>query len=206
MAEESPRMKWPFPEEDDDPWFEVYQDQIRAMDASAFAAREDRNLIFTGGGLISWDAGGPGLTWTQNFQLLSPTTGFFSRILPNTLDPADGQMIRFTIVRAPGSNRNVNAEVSNVVQATNDSYILGIRIGTAFFFRNGFAILDGVSILGDDLFAGGGGAIGIGGFDRVPPNKVVTIPEDGHVVVSGGMIIEGGLVLNGGSLALLGGD
>ena len=199
MSELSPRMEWPFPSENEDPWYPSYEDQIRAMDASGFASREDRNLVLSGGGTLTWNTA-TGLTWTEAFRVWSPSTGFYSLLQPNTLLPADAQCIRSEIVRAPGSNRSVAAEVAPIMQNTDNSYVLGMRSGTNFIFRNGVVIQNGVTIDAEDLFGGGG--VENFSYKVVPAGRTVTVPENQQMVVSGGIDIDGELILNG-ELALI---
>ena len=51
----SPKMGWNFPEEDQDPFYDDFEDMVNAMDASGTAAREDRNIVLMGGGEFSFD-------------------------------------------------------------------------------------------------------------------------------------------------------
>lgn len=190
----SPRMEWPFPSENEDPWYPSYEDQIRAMDASGFAAREDRNLILSGGGTLTWNTT-TGLTWTAPFNVWSPSTSFFSQLQPNTLLPANGQCIRSEIVRAPGSNRSVAAEVAPIMQNTDNSYVLGMRTGSSFVFRNGVVIQNGTTIEAEDLFGGGG--VENFSYKVIPSGKSVTIPQNQQMVVSGGFTLNGELILEG---------
>jgi len=203
VAELSPRMEWPFPSENEDPWYARYRDQIRAQDASGFASREDRNLVLTGGGTLTWSTT-TGLTWDSPFLVWSPSTSFFTQLVANTLLPTNGQIIRAEIVRAPGANRNVAAEVANIAANTNDSLVLGLRSGTNFVFRNGFIIKNGTTITAEDLFSGGGGAAGGENFSYkvVVLGNSVTVPENQQMVVSGGITIDGELNLDG-ELALI---
>lgn len=156
MPEFSPRMNWPFPSREEDPWWDKFVAFVRSTDASSFAAREDRNLIMSGGGTLTWDAGS--LTWTEPFRVFSPSTGFFTLITANTLAVADGQVIRAEIVRHPGQNNSVAAEVAAFAQNTDNSVVIGLRRGDYFYFRTGQAIAAGTSIDSDDFFTGGGGA------------------------------------------------
>jgi len=193
-------MLWPFASENQDPWHDAYVDQIRAQDASGFAAREDRNIILAGGGTLTWSTV-TGLTWTDSFLVWSPSTGFFSRLVPATLLPLAGQIIRAEITRAPGQNVNVSAEVANIALNTDNSLVLGLRHGTSFIFRNGTIIKDGTTIEAEDLFSGGGGEDHFS-YKVVVTGKSVTVPENQQMVVSGGITIDGELVLDG-ELALV---
>lgn len=200
MADLSPRMLWPFASENQDPWHDAYVDQLRAQDASGFAAREDRNLILAGGGTLTWNTV-TGLTWTSAFLVWSPSTGFFSVLVPSTLLPLAGQIIRAEITRAPGQNVNVLPEVANIALNTDNSLVLGLRSGTNFIFRNGALIKNGTTIEAEDLFGGGGGDDNFS-YKVVVVDKSVTVPEHQQMVVSGGFTLDGELILDG-ELALI---
>jgi hypothetical protein len=193
-------MLWPTPSLDTDPWFDAYEDQVRAQDASGFAAREDRNLILAGGGTLTWNTL-TGLTWTDAFLVWSPSTGFFSRLVASTLLLLDGQIIRAEITRAPGQNVNALPEVANIALNTDNSLVLGLRVGTNFIFRNGALIKNGTTIDAEDLFSGGGGDENFS-YKAIIVDKVVTVPENQQMVVSGGITIDGELILDG-ELALI---
>ena len=156
MAEHSPRMDWPFPTREENPWWEKFVAFVRASDSSVFAAREDRNLIMSGGGTLTWDTGN--LTWTEPFRIFSPSTGFFTLVAATTLAVADGQVIRAEIVRHPGQNNSVAAEVATFASNTDNSLIIGLRQGDYFYFRSGQAIANGTSISSESFFGGTGGA------------------------------------------------
>lgn len=200
MAEHSPRMDWPFPSAEEDPWYERFVSFVRSADASGFASREDRNLMFFGGGTITWSGGS--LTWTEPFRVFSPSTGFSTLIAATTLALTDGQVIRAEIVRHPGQNNSVAAEVAGFANNTDNSLLLGTRQGTTFYFRSGQAILDGVTIESEDLFAGGAQGADNFSWKIVPEEEVVTVPEFQQMVVEGGITIDGELILDG-ELALI---
>lgn len=202
MAEPTPRMFWPLVEENEDPWFESFRSFVRAQDASGFAAREDRNAILTGGGTLTWDAAGSGLTWTQPFLIWMPSTGFFTRLVAATLAPEDGQIIRSTLTRAPGQNVNAAAVVANIAENTDNSFVLGLRSGTNFVFRNGLTIKDGTTISAEDFFSGGGGGDENFSYKVIPVGESVTVPVNQQMVVSGGITVDGELILDG-ELALI---
>ena len=70
----STRMGWAYPSENQRPWFDAFEDFVGAVDASGFAAREDRNAILSDGGTIGWSAGTSTLTWSSSIMILSAAT------------------------------------------------------------------------------------------------------------------------------------
>lgn len=200
MPEFSPRMIWPFPSREEDPWWDKFVAFVRSADASSFASREDRNLIMSGGGTLTWDSWS--LTWTEPFRVFSPSTGFFTLIAANTLAVADGEVIRAEIVRHPGQNNSVAAEVAAFAQNTDNSLILGLRQGDYFYFRTGRAIADGAIVDAEEFWSGGGAGNDNFSWKVVPDDEVVIVPEFQQMVVEGGITIDGELILDG-ELALI---
>ena len=47
------KMAWPYPTENQDPWWDAYVSLMTAMDASGFASREDRSIVVMEGGRIT---------------------------------------------------------------------------------------------------------------------------------------------------------
>ena len=200
MPEFSPRMSWPFPSREERPWFDAFVNLLRSMDASGFASREDRNIILSGGGTITWNTT-TGLTWTTSFRVFSPSTGFFTLLAPTTVALADGEVAKFDVVRAPGQNRSVAVTAAPYADNTDNSMLLGMRVGDSFFFRSGQAINNGTSIADEDFFSGGGGS-GSFSWKLIPADTSVTVPENQQMVVQGGITVLGELVLDG-ELALI---
>jgi len=145
MSETSPRMLWPFPSEDDNPWFPTFQSMIAAMDASCFASREDRNLLMMGGGTITWD--GSVLAWSAPIEILSPNTGLLNQIPAGNVTLADGQVARGNVSRALGANASMAVAAAGFAASTDNSIVVCIRRGTSLYWRNGLLMLAGDSVL-----------------------------------------------------------
>ena len=144
----TPRMNWPFPNEDQEPWYEALANFAASLDVSGFASREDRQLILIGGGTITWDAGTSTLTWTEVIRVISPISGFLLSIAAGSVTIADGQVLYATLVRAPTRNLTVEATVENQVPQSDSAYLLAARVGDDIYWRNGTAMGDGDSISG----------------------------------------------------------
>lgn len=155
MAETSPRMGWPYPSENEQPWFEIFEDFIRALDASAYAGREDRNLILMGGGTVSWD--GTTLSWSEPIEVLSPNTGLLAQIPAGSISPNDGQVVRGDIPRAIGINTSMALGLASFAANNNNSILFAIRRGTRVYWRNGLLMESGDSVDGLGAKQGGGG-------------------------------------------------
>lgn len=144
----TPRMNWPFPNENQDPWYVALENFAKALDASGFASREDRQLILIGGGTITWSVTGSLLQWSAPIRVISPISGFLLTVAAGAVTIEDGQALFVSLVRAPTMNRTVEARVENQVPQTDLAYILAARVGNNIYWRNGLSMGDGDSMSG----------------------------------------------------------
>lgn len=143
MALRSPRMKWPFPEQGQDPWFDAFQSMVNALDASGYASREDRQIFIGQGGTLCWNAQTSVLNWSAPIVLFAPITGFQWQIPAGTAIIQDGQLAYVNLVRAPASNLNLNLVVANQVPSSDVAMLICIRAGDRLYFRDGHILLNG---------------------------------------------------------------
>jgi hypothetical protein len=150
-------MQWPVPGENLDPWFDSFTDLMNEVDASSYAAREDRNIICMGGGLFTFNAGTGVLAWAGLIQLLSANVGFLWQIAAASVVLEDGEMMFVDLPRAPTDNVTLVAQVASNLSAVVDgdaALVICIRRGGTIYFRQGDILLDGESIA---VFETGGG-------------------------------------------------
>lgn len=188
MTANSPRMGWPYPAREDDPWYDGFEDFVQADDASGFAHREDRNLFITGGGTLSWDAGTGVLTWTEAIQLVSPTTGFLLSIAADSVTIENGEVLYATLVRQALEARTLTKAIATSVPSNDNAFMLCVRIGNNLHWRNGLVMPSGSSVIGVG-FSGSGISLSIetGRFDYVqegPPVEEVV----GQWMLDGNMV------------------
>jgi len=148
------KMLWPFPAEDQDPWYETFASMVSAMDASAYAAREDRQLLLGGGGIISFDASSGLLTWSADFEIFSTISGFLLSIPAGSVTLADGQMAYTVVTRSPTQDLTLGFTVADTAPSTDGALVFVFRRGSAVYWRNGAKIDDGIP---GDIFAGSAG-------------------------------------------------
>lgn len=158
MANQTPRLKWPYPNKDLDPWYDAFEALVKAIDTSTYTTREDRNIILSKGGSFTFNAGANTISFTDEIDVFSALEGFHISVkgtgsAPYTITINDGQIMYFTTVRAPTGNTQVLAQVSSTVPNTDDALILAVRRGTKMYFRDGKIISDGETV---DLFESGG--------------------------------------------------
>jgi len=147
-------MIWPFPAKDVDPWFETFDAMVDAMDASGYAAREDRHITFAQGGVFTFDATTNVLAWDGTLELLSPIAGFRNDVPANSPTGViirEGEALYVNVVRNPVSNVSLTTFVAPTVPNTDDAMIVCIRRNNACYFRNGARIVDGEA---KGIFAG----------------------------------------------------
>lgn len=154
----SPRLNWPYPDQNENPYYTTFMSMVESMDATGYANREDRSLLITKGGDFSWDSTSGVLSWAATLEIASPVSGYLLSISPGSVTLLDGQVWAVTITRAPQDSLTLTSYVSNTIPNTDDDYLIAIRNGTSVYFRNGQALGDGKS---GSVFDGGVAPLGM---------------------------------------------
>jgi len=144
-------MAWPYPSREEDPWWDSFESFVQAVDGSGFAHREDRSLIFSGGGTVTWTLGTKTLAWSAAIQISSPIGGFLLSIPAGSVILDDGQVFYTTLVRQPLQNRTLTPGSAQRLPQTPDgdnTIAIAVRIGNTIYFRTGLAIGPGGSAPG----------------------------------------------------------
>ncbi len=159
------RMGVPYPNADEDPWYDSFVAAMAAIDGSLFAAFEDRNLFVTHGGTVSWDATTSSLVIGSTLYVTVPSTGQRQSLAAATWGLADGEMLVVFISRGATAASSLTGSVAPSVDPADAALVLAIRAGNKVYFRNGRVLETGDSaeIFEGETGAGGGG----GGTDRV---------------------------------------
>lgn len=217
----TPRIGLPVPEEDQDPWFEAFLAFALGLDASIYAAREDRNIFLHGGGTFLFNLLTGALQWSATIVMTDAITGFLWQLPAGTVTLQDGQYLYVDVVRAATANRPVTAAVGFQVPNSDAATAIAVRIGNNIYFRNGRILYAGSSatVLEFETTAGGGGGstnritgqtttfLGDGDFGYIAANNtwakaqsdstlakaLVEGANDGTV---GAMLLPGNVVLN----------
>ncbi len=188
----SNRMNWPFPAEDQDPWFDSFNNMVTAMDASAHASREDRNIFMGKGGTFSWSSGSPGtLTWDETLEIYSPISGFRFNLTAQSVFLEDGQLFYVDLIRSPTNNITLSPVVASSIPPSDNAFAIAIRRGDEVYFRFGTKLADGDSF---PIFEGGGASVAPDIYERhatfaVPDGSSATIESTvGTVIFPGGIV------------------
>lgn len=160
MSDSTPRMAYPYPSRDEDPWYDSFLTFTLALDAAGYAHREDRSIMYTGGGTLSWTLGTSTFTWTDTMQILSPIGGRRISISANSIVVAEGQVVYTTLTRQPLENLTASLSVGNQLPSSNMVVALAIRYGGVLYFRTGISLSDGDTAAGLSPVPGGGGGGG----------------------------------------------
>lgn len=177
------KMMWPFPAIDQDPWYESFSSMVSAMDASGYAAREDRQLLLGGGGIVEFTSSSGLLSWGANFEIFSTVSGFVFTIPAGSVTLVDGEVAYAVVTRAPTQNLTLSMIVANTVPNTDGALIFGVRRGSSVYWRNGSKSDDGIP---GNIFAGGAGGtdadavhVNAGGeINGVVTNKATPVAAD----------------------------
>lgn len=161
----TPRMGWPYPNENQDPFWEAFVAFVEAQDASVFALREDRDLFLMKGGTVTFNATTGLVTWSAAMEMNSAVTGFKWSLPAGQVNLNDGDYIWVTLTHNPITNLNVSFSSGPLLPGADpdNPIVLGLRNGDRVYWRDGKVILDGQSLL---LFStmpgsgGGGGGVG----------------------------------------------
>ena len=187
----SPKMNWPFPSENAAPWYEAFEDMVRSQDAAGFAAREDRNLVITGGAYIGWDLGTSTLSWSEPILVSSPVTGVTVSIQESSFVLARGDMVFVNLVRAPVQPATLVPEVTQQLPTSDSMYLIAVRIVDEVHFRNDQRLKDG------DILPGLGFGVSLGLGDVVGPASAT---DSAFVLYDlGGTLIKDSVVIADGS-------
>jgi len=154
----SPRLRWPYPALGAPQWFSTFEALVNASDASAYAYREDRQVIFMEGGTFSFTASTGVLAWSGTIELLAGLTGFRWTVAPSSVVLQDGQLLYFDLVRGPTQNTVLTAIKASQVSSSDAGSVFCVRRGDRIYFKYGYILLDGqpFPVLSEP---GGGGSI-----------------------------------------------
>lgn len=153
------RMQWPYPSENQDPWYESFRSLMQGQDASGYASREDRHVVLFGGGTMTFTASSGLLTWANPISILAAISGFKWYVAAGSINLNDGQVAYVDLSRYPTTNTSLAIAAAAQVPSTDSAMVLCVRIGDKVFFRNGRSINDGSSIELLDVETGTGGGV-----------------------------------------------
>ena len=171
----SSRLMFPYPNQDTDPWFQMFDDMVVAIDQFGYANREDRNIVLGGGGDFSWDAGTNTLSWSATLEFYSTISGFRLDLPAGSVQLQEGEALYVDLVRFPVTNGTLTPETAFTVPNTNDAYVICVRRDAEVYFGIGEKLQNGES---RDIFAGGGAGADTDTYERLGTFGVPTGDSD----------------------------
>jgi len=185
----SPRMRWPYPSQDQDPWFEQFETMVQEMDSSGAASREDRQTVMGEGGDVSFDASAGLLSWSAALEIYAPIKGVKSSLAAQGVNIAHGEALYVELTRYPTDNQTLTAVVSSQVPSRDEAFVICVRNNDTIYFRHGVSLEDGDT---KQIFNVAGGAVS----EIYERQATFTVPEgsgaqsatEGVAVVAGSMI------------------
>lgn len=135
----TPRLQLVYPERNDSSWMSTFEALVEGIDAALYANREDRNLVFTGGGNVKFTSATGVLSWSADISVMSANTGYYSVIPAGSIHLDDGQLAYITLTR--GLTQSVQISVLKGPQVPNaprgdDSLFFVLRKGNVCHFRD----------------------------------------------------------------------
>ena len=179
MSESSPRMQWPYPSREDDPWYDFFQDFVLAVDSTGYGHREDRSIIWGGGGTLSWDLGSETWAWTDTISAYSPIGSRLLQIPAGSISGwAAGEVVYIALVRQPLENRTLALLKASQLPDNDNAMAVAVRIGDVVYFRTGISLGDGNTAAGIAPVPGGGGG------------SALKIEDEGATVTTNAIVID----------------
>jgi len=166
MSRETRLMRISFPAVDEEPFQDSHALGMTQMDLIQYANAENGNLIWTGGGTVSWDAGTDTLTWDADIKITGYTTGQRFAVLESSTEfIQDGEVLFFVMPRLLIIDQVVEIirsnRVFNINSRLNNLRVFAARVGDTVYFGNEGSMTDGQSgvLFGAGLGGGGAGTI-----------------------------------------------
>ena len=149
MPNLTPLNDFPYPVENEDPFFTTYKSGEVARDVAHWATADNGNLVFSGGGTFSWNSGTGTLTWSSTVSISGFTTNFSATIASGSVVLQDGERAFFTMPRKPASAVAVTlTRGSRIYKAgtrLHDLRLFAARTGDVIYLLNGVSLKNGQS-------------------------------------------------------------
>lgn len=136
----TPFLKWPYPEDNDDPYFEVIDGLFKAQDDSVFGLLNTAGNIIIPPSSVLWNSGTSTLTWNNDFEIPIMSVGFSLSVQfgPDNVNRSatlqDGDRMIVTVPRTSTGAVSANFGVVNgAVSLVSGLFTVGFRRGSRFY-------------------------------------------------------------------------
>lgn len=192
VGELTPRNFFPYPSENQEPYFNTFKGGELARDAAHWAHAENDLITIRDGGTFSWDALSGDLTWSTDINISTFTTLFNVVIEAATVSLQDGEVLFYQIPRLLESDTIVTLTKGSRINISgvrlHDLRLLAVREGDTIFMPEGKSLLTGESSI---LFGGGVSAGTVSTATSAPgggSQGVVTADEDKGLEIASGIL------------------
>jgi len=135
-------LEIPYPDENQDPFYLAYRQQMEAMSRVMFMSKIQAQLLLGGGGNITFNHSTNLLTWTQDFIVPVYYYGYKLSIrfgqdfVSRQASLADGSALVIEIPYVLTENKVVNFQVQNAINQQNHQlFVCGFRAGNKVYIK-----------------------------------------------------------------------
>ncbi len=141
----TPRMQWPIPRENADPWYNSFVSLMDAVDASVFASKEDRNIIWLTAAATTFNSGTGVVSWDAVIELTA-SNGVLWTIPAGSVTLEAGEFAYVTLPRAPTVTVPLTVEKATTLASEGDDiYALCVRRVDTIYWRPGAFVEGGTT-------------------------------------------------------------
>lgn len=133
-------FKWTYPEENDDPHFDVLQGFFVQQDETVFGLTNTACNIIIPPPTVSWNPGTKVLSWDDDFEIPLMSIGFSLKVkygpdgVSRTATFSDGDRMIVTVPRTASGSVTANfALVNGAMTIANGIYTVGFCRGSKFY-------------------------------------------------------------------------
>lgn len=130
-------LKIIYPEEDQNPFWVIFEAMINQIDGFIYPSLENPHLILTGGGTVTLNTGTDTLAWTEDFQLLNTMTGGKITIAAGSLIGfTDGKTAYVTASRPVAGSVTGTLAITDVLGIDTSKIFIALRQGSSVLLRS----------------------------------------------------------------------
>ena len=159
----TPRNRFPYPEEREEPFYGNFVAGLIAEDHAHWANADNGNLTYYSSAVVSWDAGTNTLDWDDVVFITGFADSYPAFLPAGSINIQDGEVVFFKMPRYLKAPTELTLYRSNRIflegVRLHDLRLFVARIGTTLYFSDGLSMLTGQSgpLFGGGLGGGGGG-------------------------------------------------
>lgn len=142
MALSSTYMKYSYPDEYANPFWDDFEALVRQVDKASFMSKLKSNLLIGDGGTVSFNSTSGIISWTGDFVIPMPHFGFKLTVsygpdgISKQMGLLDGSAIVVDLPFAMSQNETRTFQVSSQLnQSSNSLWVAGVRIGDKVYFK-----------------------------------------------------------------------